>query len=57
MEAHSAFSSIPDALDAIRKGKYVVVMDDENRENEGPLLLNDNLFVLPLSDSFGAEGS
>jgi len=29
------FSSIGSALDAIKKGKIVIVMDDEDRENEG----------------------
>src|SRR5258708_30169105 len=28
-------SSIPEALDEIRKGKLVIVIDDEDRENEG----------------------
>ena len=31
------FASIPDALDAIRAGRLVVVVDDEDRENEGDL--------------------
>lgn len=29
------FSSIPEAVDAIRNGGVVIVMDDEDRENEG----------------------
>lgn len=29
------FSSIPDAVDAIGRGEVVIVLDDENRENEG----------------------
>lgn len=29
------FSSIPDAIAAIRRGDFVVVVDDEDRENEG----------------------
>ncbi|MEE2826941.1 MAG: GTP cyclohydrolase II [Planctomycetota bacterium] len=29
------FSSIPDAVDAIRNGHVVIVVDDEDRENEG----------------------
>ena len=28
-------SSIQAAVDAIRQGKVVIVLDDENRENEG----------------------
>jgi 3,4-dihydroxy 2-butanone 4-phosphate synthase/GTP cyclohydrolase II len=33
------FSSIPEALDDIRAGRMVVVVDDEDRENEGDLTL------------------
>jgi len=29
------FSSIPAAVDAIRRGDVVIVVDDESRENEG----------------------
>ena len=29
------FSSIPEAVEAIRNGRVVIVVDDENRENEG----------------------
>jgi 3,4-dihydroxy 2-butanone 4-phosphate synthase len=28
-----------DALDAFSRGEFLVVMDDENRENEGDLIL------------------
>ncbi|MEY2772997.1 MAG: 3,4-dihydroxy-2-butanone 4-phosphate synthase, partial [Actinomycetota bacterium] len=31
--------SIEDAILAIREGKQVVVVDDEDRENEGDLIL------------------
>src|SRR5262245_22764265 len=33
------FSAIPDALDDIRAGRMVVVVDDEDRENEGDLTI------------------
>ena len=33
------FSSIPEALEDIRAGKMVVVVDDEDRENEGDLTI------------------
>lgn len=33
------FSTIPDALDALRTGQFVIVVDDEARENEGDLVL------------------
>src|SRR5215212_3363304 len=32
------FGTIPQALADIRAGKFVVVADDENRENEGDLI-------------------
>ena len=32
------FDSIPEAIEAIREGKAVVVVDDEDRENEGDLI-------------------
>lgn len=33
-------SSIPDALEALRQGRPVLVADDENRENEGDVVLS-----------------
>ncbi|CAD6246252.1 unnamed protein product [Miscanthus lutarioriparius] len=33
------FSSIPEAIEDIRQGKYVIVVDDEDRENEGDLIM------------------
>ena len=33
------FASIPDAIDAIRDGRMVIVVDDEDRENEGDLTI------------------
>ena len=32
-------SSIKDALKDIKKGKMVIVVDEENRENEGDFIL------------------
>ena len=32
-------SSIEDALDELRKGKIIIVIDDPNRENEGDLIM------------------
>ncbi|WRT69424.1 3,4-dihydroxy-2-butanone-4-phosphate synthase [Kwoniella shivajii] len=32
------FDSIPDAIEAVSRGGFVVVMDDESRENEGDLV-------------------
>ncbi|EGW32520.1 3,4-dihydroxy-2-butanone 4-phosphate synthase [Spathaspora passalidarum NRRL Y-27907] len=33
------FTPIPEALDAFKNGEFLVVMDDEDRENEGDLII------------------
>ena len=33
------FASIPEALDTLRSGRFLIVVDDEARENEGDLML------------------
>ncbi len=33
------FNSIPEAIDAFRQGRMVIVVDDEKRENEGDLVI------------------
>ncbi|PSK36973.1 3,4-dihydroxy-2-butanone 4-phosphate synthase [Candidozyma pseudohaemuli] len=33
------FTPIPDAIEAFKKGEFLVVMDDETRENEGDLII------------------
>jgi len=45
------FSSIESALDDIRNGKMIVVVDDEDRENEGDLVMAAQ-FVTPDSINF-----
>ncbi len=37
-EERIAFDSVADGLAAIRNGESIVVVDDENRENEGDLI-------------------
>src|SRR5262245_8328475 len=39
MSLHEAFTDVPTALDEIRAGKMIVVVDDEDRENEGDLTI------------------
>ena len=34
-----AFVSIPEAIEEIRTGRMLVVVDDEDRENEGDLTI------------------
>ncbi|KAK9285489.1 hypothetical protein L1049_024683 [Liquidambar formosana] len=45
------FSSIPEAIEDIRQGKYVIVVDDEDRENEGDLIMAASL-VTPEAMAF-----
>src|ERR687898_2105359 len=37
--APGAFASIPEAIDEIREGRMVIVVDDADRENEGDLIM------------------
>ena len=39
MTPHAAFTDVPSAIEDIRAGRMVVVVDDEDRENEGDLTL------------------
>ena len=38
MEKEKIFSSIEDAIEDIKRGKMVIVVDDEDRENEGDFI-------------------
>ena len=38
-----SLSTIPEALEALRAGRPVIVADDENRENEGDVILSAQL--------------
>src|SRR6266511_3387259 len=53
-QASSPFSSIEDAIEDIRRGRMVVVCDDENRENEGDLTLAAQ-FATPENINFMAK--
>ena len=35
---HEEFSKIDDALQALREGRIIIVVDDEDRENEGDFI-------------------
>lgn len=39
MNVNMEFSTIPDALEELRKGKMIIVVDDPDRENEGDLIV------------------
>jgi len=48
------FNTIPEAIEDIRKGKMVIVIDDEDRENEGDLVIASSK-VTPESINFMAK--
>src|SRR6056297_3932557 len=39
MADHKAFDSIEDAIEDIKKGRIIIVADDEDRENEGDFVM------------------
>lgn len=39
MEQYSMFASIPEILDELRAGRLIILVDDEDRENEGDLVV------------------
>jgi 3,4-dihydroxy 2-butanone 4-phosphate synthase / GTP cyclohydrolase II len=39
MMSHQAFADVPTAIEEIRAGRMIVVVDDEDRENEGDITL------------------
>lgn len=39
MDNHYKFNTIPEAIEEIRAGKFIIVVDDEERENEGDLIM------------------
>ena len=49
----SPFSPVEDALDDVRRGKFVVVVDDPDRENEGDLVISAQ-FATPEAINFMA---
>lgn len=38
-ETSASFTAIPEAIEAFKNGEFLVVMDDEDRENEGDLII------------------
>ena len=39
MSPQPPFTDVPDAIEEVRAGRMIVVVDDEDRENEGDLTL------------------
>jgi 3,4-dihydroxy 2-butanone 4-phosphate synthase/GTP cyclohydrolase II len=48
------FCSVPEAIEEVRKGRFVIILDDENRENEGDLMMAAEM-VTPESINFMAR--
>ncbi|MDD5730139.1 MAG: 3,4-dihydroxy-2-butanone-4-phosphate synthase, partial [Candidatus Omnitrophica bacterium] len=48
------FNSIPEILEDLKKGKMVIVVDDEDRENEGDLVMSAS-FARPQDINFMAK--
>ncbi|POB10001.1 bifunctional 3,4-dihydroxy-2-butanone-4-phosphate synthase/GTP cyclohydrolase II [Sulfobacillus sp. hq2] len=53
-EQHREFNTIPEAIEDLRQGKMIVVVDDEDRENEGDLVMAAD-FVTPEAINFMAQ--
>ena len=47
--------SVPDILDDIREGKMVILMDDEDRENEGDLVIAAEKVTPEIINFFASE--
>ena len=54
MSAERPFSTIEEAIEEIREGRMVVVCDDEDRENEGDLVMAAQ-FITPEAVNFMAK--
>jgi 3,4-dihydroxy 2-butanone 4-phosphate synthase/GTP cyclohydrolase II len=48
------FSTIEEALEDFKRGKFVLVTDDASRENEGDLIMAAEFVTLPPSTSWRA---
>ncbi|MDP5054954.1 MAG: 3,4-dihydroxy-2-butanone-4-phosphate synthase, partial [Congregibacter sp.] len=50
-----ALSSVPDLIEAIRQGRMVILMDDEDRENEGDLIIAAEAVTPEIINFFASE--
>jgi len=50
-----ALASVPDLIDAIRRGEMVILMDDEDRENEGDLIIAAQAVTPEVINFFASE--
>jgi 3,4-dihydroxy 2-butanone 4-phosphate synthase/GTP cyclohydrolase II len=50
-----ALSNVPDLIEAIRRGQMVILMDDEDRENEGDLIIAAEAVTPEVINFFASE--
>jgi 3,4-dihydroxy 2-butanone 4-phosphate synthase/GTP cyclohydrolase II len=50
-----ALSSVPDLIEDIRRGRMVILMDDEDRENEGDLIIAAEAVTPEVINFFASE--
>ena len=53
---HGVFNSIEDAIEDFRKGTVVIVVDDEDRENEGDFVVSAEKVTPDIINFFVREG-
>lgn len=56
MATHPAFNTIPEALDELKNGRMIIVLDDEDRENEGDLICASELCTPEMINFMATEG-
>jgi 3,4-dihydroxy 2-butanone 4-phosphate synthase/GTP cyclohydrolase II len=56
MATHPAFNTIEEALDDLKRGKTIIVLDDEDRENEGDLICAAELCTPEMINFMATEG-
>ncbi len=55
-DSHSIFSTVEEAIEAIRNGEVVIVADDEDRENEGDFICAAEKITPDIINLMAAEG-
>jgi 3,4-dihydroxy 2-butanone 4-phosphate synthase / GTP cyclohydrolase II len=56
MALHPAFNTIPEAVEDLKNGKIIIVLDDEDRENEGDLICASELCTPDMVNFMATEG-
>jgi hypothetical protein len=56
MSTSTAFTDVPTAIEEIRAGRMIVVVDDEDRENEGDLTMAAEKITPGQPTSKGSDG-